>query len=99
MRYVRSIRVQTKRRGGGMKLPIKKEWFDKIKAGDKLVEYRDAHITFVCEETGETLVKRVHGCNLRRKRYLPEDVLESGVIEDDDVMCFYLGPKGNGGES
>ena len=38
-----------------MKLLIKKEYFDRIKSGEKIEEFRDAHITFVCEETGETL--------------------------------------------
>ena len=39
-----------------MKLPIKKKYFDQIKSGEKDMEYRDAHITFICEETGEILV-------------------------------------------
>ena len=39
-----------------MKLSIKKEYFDQIKAGVKRLEYRDAHITFVCEETGDDLI-------------------------------------------
>jgi hypothetical protein len=38
-----------------MKLPIKKKYFDEILSGKKKYEYRDAHITFVCEETGQTL--------------------------------------------
>lgn len=36
-------------------MPIKKKWFDKIKSGKKDRDFRDSHITFVCEETGETL--------------------------------------------
>lgn len=39
-----------------MKLPIRKKWFDKIKRGEKLEEFRDAHFTLQCIETGETLV-------------------------------------------
>ena len=38
-----------------MKLPIKKKYFDRIKSGEKTIELRDAHITFICEETKETL--------------------------------------------
>ena len=45
-----------------MKLPIKKKYFDLIKSGEKIQEYRDAHITFVCEETGESIVCDVVGC-------------------------------------
>ncbi len=44
-----------------MKLPIKKKWFDKIKSGEKIDEIRDAHFTFVCEETGETLRMEIVG--------------------------------------
>ena len=50
-----------------MKLPIKKKYFDMIKAGDKNVEFRDSHITFICEETGETLRKEVNRVFLTRK--------------------------------
>ena len=42
-----------------MKLHIKKKWFDMIKNGEKDLEWRDAHITFVCEETGEILKKDI----------------------------------------
>ena len=42
-----------------MKLPIKKKYFDDIKKGKKNFEYRDAHITFICEETGEQIRKEV----------------------------------------
>jgi len=34
-----------------MKLPIRKVYFDQNQAGKKKVEFRDAHITFVCIET------------------------------------------------
>lgn len=47
-----------------MKLPIKKKYFDMIKKGTKIIEFRDAHITFVCEETGEELRKNVRGASL-----------------------------------
>ena len=79
-----------------MKLSIKKEWFDKVKAGVKEIEYRDAHITFVCEETGEVIQKRVYATHLLSKSGVPKDVLDSGCIEDDDVICFYLDQKRNG---
>lgn len=42
-----------------MKLPIKKKYFDMIKNGTKDFELRDSHITFVCEETGEIIIKEV----------------------------------------
>ena len=69
-----------------MKLPIKKKYFDEIKSGKKRLEYRDAHITFICEETGEKIMKKVYGVSLcgRYGRF-------SDVCEDDAVIEFYLG--------
>jgi len=68
-----------------MKLPIKKEYFDLIKSGKKKMEFRDAHITFICEETGETMRKEIIGAALNR-RYgrLPD------VLEDDHIIEFEL---------
>lgn len=58
-----------------MKLPIKKKFFDQIKSGNKELEFRDAHITFVCEETGEQLRKEVVSC----------DVIPRGNFFDWDI--------------
>lgn len=80
-----------------MKLPIKKKWFDEIRSGKKNVEYRDAHITFVCEETGETFKM-----NVKKVQLLPidsftgfndnsnygEDFFDN--FEDDIVIAFDL---------
>lgn len=73
-----------------MKLPIKKKYFDLIKEGKKQWEYRDAHITFVCEETGETLVKKVDGIYLITKDDLPEDLKNSSMFEDNFIIEFRL---------
>lgn len=69
-----------------MKLPIKKKYFDEIKSGYKIHEYRDAHITFVCEETGEELRKDLVGVELikRHPNLFPD------VLEDDKVILFSL---------
>lgn len=69
-----------------MKLPIKKKYFDEIKSGYKIHEYRDAHVTFVCEETGETLVRNVKSAKVikRHPRLFPD------VLEDDFVLLFEL---------
>jgi hypothetical protein len=82
-----------------MKLPIKKKWFDMIKNGEKELEWRDAHITFVCEETGETLRKNVKEVSIfPRRSYIEweEGIFESKeefekTLTDDRVICFYLG--------
>jgi uncharacterized radical SAM superfamily protein len=73
-----------------MKLPIRKEFFEAIKAGKKIVEWRDAHITFVCEETGERLQKDVVAVDLVKRDDLPDELQESGLFEDDDIIAFEL---------
>lgn len=70
-----------------MKLYIKKKYFDLIKAGKKTIDYRDAHITFICEETNEHLVKRVISCCVTDSRYSAyPDVLTKG----EDTIQFKL---------
>lgn len=69
-----------------MKLPIKKKYFDEIKSGKKKLEYRDAHITFVCEETGEKLVKNIIDAIVMkgvRNKY-PD------VLKDETTIIFKL---------
>ncbi len=69
-----------------MKLPIKKEYFDQIKSGRKVLEFRDAHITFECIETGEILRKDVFSCRVSTdlKDFYPD------VLEDDKTIVFQL---------
>ena len=71
-----------------MKLPIKKKYFDKIKAGDKFLEYRDAHITFICQETGETLRKEVIKCSVINSKFLQK--IYRDVIKSEFVIEFKL---------
>lgn len=74
-----------------MKLPIKKKYFDLIKSGKKKVEFRDAHITFVCEETGEVLrrdVKKVH--LLKGKKVDILKLKHPNLFDDDTIMSFEL---------
>lgn len=59
-----------------MKLPIKKKYFDQIKSGEKTIDLRDAHITFVCVETGETLRKDIVNTRIIKNLGLYPDVLE-----------------------
>lgn len=75
--------------GGDMKLPIKKEYFDAIKNGSKWLEYRDAHITFICESTGRALRKKVTGVNLIDTTTI-SDMLPSGLFEDKTLIKFEL---------
>jgi len=69
-----------------MKLLIKKKYFDLIKKGKKIYDFRDAHITFICEETGETLKKEVvtAGVFIRTKDIYPD------VLNDKHYIKFGL---------
>jgi peptide subunit release factor 1 (eRF1) len=70
-----------------MKLSIKKKYFDEIKAGKKKIDFRDAHITFVCEEDKTSKYRmRIEclkcGCkyvtNVRSKKGLPRRCKKCG---------------------
>ena len=85
-----------------MKLPIKKKYFDLIKTGEKDLEFRDAHITFICEETGETLRKEILGCDVIDKGEYEDWDIEGmtrkefkKMFEDDKVIYFRLGENRN----
>jgi len=69
-----------------MKLPIKKKYFDKIKNGDKKEDYRDAHITFVCEETGEKLRKYIKDVSIVSKEMFENMPLEKNPLMQDPNM-------------
>ncbi len=73
-----------------MKLPIKKKYFELIKLGKKNIEFRDAHITFVCEETGEQLKKYVVHTEVIETDKSFEKYYEEGVLEDNKVILFHL---------
>ena len=72
-----------------MKLPIKKKYFDQIKSGIKKIEFRDAHITFICEETGRTLKKRVWGVSLNPAIDIIK-MYPDIEFEDDEVISFNI---------
>jgi hypothetical protein len=73
-----------------MKLPIKKKYFDMIKSGEKTVEYRDAHITFVCEETGEQLKKEIDDVQLVLQDSIPEEFQHRNLFDDSVIIAFTL---------
>jgi len=72
-----------------MKLPIKDKYFDDIKKGKKIAEYRDAHITFVNEKTGESMRAEVISADVQEglKDKFPD------VLEDDKTIVFMLRPS------
>ena len=71
-----------------MKLPIKKEFFDQIKNGEKFIEYRDAHITFVCEETKEELRKEIESLMIVSRKFLPFEIRK--IFTDKQIIAFKL---------
>lgn len=73
-----------------MKLTIKKKNFDDIQSGKKHLEWRDSHITFVCEETGETLRKNIISVSRLKKLNLEYWNIKGMSNEDDYVICFEL---------
>ena len=73
-----------------MKLPIKKKYFDRIKEGKKIIEYRDAHITFICEETGEQLRKEVKDVHMVLQDSIPEEFQNNNLFDDDKIISFIL---------
>jgi len=73
-----------------MKLPIKKKYFDMVKAGDKNVDFRDSHITFVCEETGETLRKEVNRVFLTKRKWILPEYNDKSLFEDEVLIAFDL---------
>jgi len=84
-----------------MKLLIKKKYFDVIKSGEKNLEWRDAHITFICEETKEELRKDVIGVGIvpvnylrSTKRMTDEEISE--LFTDKKQIYFKLGGDENG---
>jgi hypothetical protein len=73
-----------------MKLKTKQKYFRKIKSGEKLVDYRDAHITFVNEETGDKYIRRVVGVRLIPFSELPVDLQKTTLFGDDMIIAFEL---------
>jgi len=75
-----------------MKLPVKKEFFDKMKDDAKTVDFRDAHITFICEETGEKLTRSVHAVFIIPRLQLPVEICDrKDLFTDDRQIGFILG--------
>jgi hypothetical protein len=78
-----------------MKLPIKDEHYKRIISGQKCIDIRDAHITFINEKTGERIRKQISGASVRRKtdmivRKTVEKYPDCFDPEDPEVIVFYF---------
>jgi len=71
--------------------PYQEKYFDQIMEGEKVTEFRDAHLTFICEETGEILrmnVENVFKMNTEDLNINPEE--KKDLFEDETVIGFVL---------
>ena len=71
-----------------MKLMIKNKYFTQIKSGRKTIDFRDAHITFINEETKETLIKNVVNSRVI-KRPITFD-LYGDILREENIIVFEL---------
>lgn len=71
-----------------MKLPIKRRYFDMIEKETKDMEYRDAHITFVCEKTGKTLRREVETVDIVNINDIPKKYRH--LFKDKNIIRFWL---------
>ncbi len=82
-----------------LKLPIKKEFFDKIKSGEKFLECRDAHLTLVCDETREALQVRISFADMIQKhskigKEITAEAPECFDPEDPTIIRFWIRLEG-----
>ncbi len=75
-----------------MKLPIKKKYFEMMLKGNLNLEHRDAHITYVCEETGREILAMVKKVSLIDRENAPQDLFKSGILSDDKIIEFAIEP-------
>lgn len=73
-----------------MKVLINNEHFEEIKAGKRTVDYRDAHLTLVNEDTQEQLVKKVTETSIIPFDCMPRNLQKSGLFEDTTIIKFIL---------
>jgi len=74
-----------------MKLPIKDKYFQLIKNGIKNIEIRDAHITFINEETKEEMTKKIIYVLMEERKYLPTELSNSEMFVDEVQIYFGIG--------
>lgn len=74
-----------------MKLKAKPKYWNLINSGKKLVDYRDAHATFVNEESGRKCVRDVVDVKIISRSELPVELRGNDVLfSDDRIIAFTL---------
>lgn len=72
-----------------MKLKAKPEYFNKIKKGETLVDYRDAHATYINEENGHKCIRDIIGVKLITRKELPKDLRDNYILFSDDMIIAF----------
>jgi hypothetical protein len=74
-----------------MKLKTKPKYFRKIKSGEKLIDYRSAHVTFVNEESGAKFTRKVKRTYMICFDELPRDLQKSAMFDvGEPIIAFEL---------
>lgn len=76
-----------------MKFKAKPEYFKAIKSGKKLIDYREAHGTFVNTETGEKVTRDITKVRMIKKNELPPELKDNTILfgdGDDWIIAFTL---------
>jgi len=74
-----------------VKLYIKNEYFEAISNGKKIVEFREAHITFINNETKELLEVPVIKSCLMTHEELPKELQNKAFLKGKWFIAFELG--------
>jgi hypothetical protein len=72
-----------------MKLKAQPKYYNAIKSGKKLVDYRDAHITFINEENGQKTIRDVIDVKLIKKDELPKDLQDNPILFSDNTFIAF----------
>lgn len=73
-----------------MKMPVKHIYFLAIESGKKLIDYRDAHMTSVDEDTGRKCVRDIIDVYMMDRKDLPDDLKNSLMFGDSRIVAFVL---------
>lgn len=74
-----------------MKLPIEDEYYQQIEKGDKIIDYRAAHITFINKKNGRKCFRNITRVFMMPRKNLPRELNKDTLFGDDKhVIAFEL---------
>lgn len=78
-----------------MKLPIEHKYFMQVKKGEKTIDYRAGHITFIDKKTGRKCIRNVVGVKFIPRSEVPKELNKDVLFGDDKwIIAFELEPEG-----